>query len=148
MHSPPRLTGCSGLPSTLMARPSRAPTSVPHPLGHSPHTLAYQVTIPGMTSSGGTTRGMIFSGGIGEQAEIAAAGPALPRTLRNVRRSTTSVSDVLASPTSDVLINFCGTCRYRCSVMTGQAVTVRAAFFVAIQAPAHAEGFDLYCRLH
>ena len=37
------------------------------------------------------TYGMIFSGGIGEHAEIAAAGPALPRTLRKVRRSTVSV---------------------------------------------------------
>ncbi len=47
--------------------------------------------MPGISSSGGMTYGMTFSGGTGEQAEIAAAGPALPRTLRNVRRSTVSV---------------------------------------------------------
>jgi hypothetical protein len=55
-------------------------------------TLAYHVATPGIVSSGGTTYGMTFSGGTGEQAEMAAAGPALPRTLRNVRRPTVSVS--------------------------------------------------------
>ena len=34
---------------------------------------------------------MICSGGTGEQALIAAAGPALPNTLRKVRRSIVSV---------------------------------------------------------
>jgi len=64
---------------------------VPHPFGHSPQTLAYHVAMPGIASSGGMTYGMTFSGGTGEHAEIAAAGPALPRTLRNVRRSTVSL---------------------------------------------------------
>ena len=75
----------------MIARPSRVRTRVPHPFGHSLQTLAYHVAMPGIASSGGVTYGMIFSGGTGEHAEIAAAGPALPRTLRKVRRSTVSV---------------------------------------------------------
>ena len=72
--------------------PSRVLTRVPQPLGHSPQTLAYQVATPGTTSSGGTTYGMIRSGGAGAQAVTAAADPAPPSTRRNVRRPTVVVS--------------------------------------------------------
>ena len=51
----PWLPGCAGLPSILIARPSRVRTRVPQPFGHSPQTLAYHVATPGTTSSGGTT---------------------------------------------------------------------------------------------
>ena len=106
----------------MIARPSRVRTRVPHPLGHSPQILAYHVAIPGIASSGGMTYGMIFSGGIGEHAEIAAAGPALPRTLRKVRRSTVSVrvdNDfvvtviVLSSGRPDNLLGLHGRCDSR-----------------------------------
>ena len=90
-QSAPWLPGWAGLPSILIALPSRVRTRVPHPLGHSPQTLAYQVATPGIASSGGTTSGMMVSVGTGEHAATAAAGPAPPSTLRNLRRPTVSV---------------------------------------------------------
>ena len=39
-HSLPRLTGCSGLPSTLIARPSKVRTTSPQPAGHSRQAVA------------------------------------------------------------------------------------------------------------
>ena len=50
-QSLPWLTGCSGLPSSLTARPSRVRTCTPHPVGHSVQVLAYQVATPGTWSS-------------------------------------------------------------------------------------------------
>ena len=91
-QSAPWLPGWAGLPSILIALPSRVRTRVPHPFGHSPQTLAYQVATPGTTSSGGTTNGMMVSVGTGEQAPTAAAGAAPPSTLRKVRRPTVSVN--------------------------------------------------------
>ena len=39
-HKPPRLSGCSGLPSSLIARPSRVSDMIPHVAEHSRHVVA------------------------------------------------------------------------------------------------------------
>ena len=50
-QSLPWLTGCSGFPSSLTARPSRVRTCTPQPAAHSVQVLAYKVATPGIWSS-------------------------------------------------------------------------------------------------
>src|SRR5688500_19730730 len=76
--------GCSGLPSTLVARPSCVSTWMPQPAGHSRQVLVYQVGTPGTISSGGTVYGISFSTSLVEHPTVAVAAPAAPTTLRKV----------------------------------------------------------------
>ena len=54
-QSAPRFTGWSGLPSALMARPSRVSMMRPHPAAHSRHVVAKNVETPGTVLSGDAT---------------------------------------------------------------------------------------------
>ena len=54
-QSAPPDMGWFGLPSSLMARPSRVLTQTPQPEEHSPQTVEYQVATPGVISSGAVT---------------------------------------------------------------------------------------------
>src|SRR5436190_893707 len=121
MQRLPRLTACSGLPSSLTARPSRVRTVMPQPAGHSRQVVAYHVATPGTSSSGGMTYGMIRSGGTDEQALAATAGAAAPSIFRNVRRPTVSNSGSLMQRVW--------------SVVTHEAIGGRAALLVAAETP-------------
>src|SRR5918994_7513303 len=80
--------GCSGLPSSFTARPSRVRTCKPHPVEHSVQLLAYQVETPGTWSSACTRYGTSFSTLDVEQPDRAMAPPPdTPSTVRNFRRS-------------------------------------------------------------
>src|SRR5688500_17076623 len=77
--------GCTGLPSTFVARPSCVSTWMPQPAGHSRQVLVYQVGTPGTISSGATVYGMSFSTSRVEHPTVAVAAPDAPSTFRKVR---------------------------------------------------------------
>src|SRR5205823_3099968 len=78
-------TGWFGLPSILIARPSRDLTRMPQPAEHSMQVLAYQVGTPGIWSFGATRYGMSLSAG-GFAPPEAAPAPPMPTSMRNSRR--------------------------------------------------------------
>src|ERR1700681_1411677 len=94
MQSAPALTGWSGLPSSLMTRPSRFLATRPHPAGHSRQTVEKYEATPGTIPSGGTTYGISFCGtwprssaASWPQPPAATAAPDVAMILKNARRS-------------------------------------------------------------
>src|SRR5205814_6895877 len=95
MQRPPRLTGWSGLPSSLTTRPSRLRARTPQPAGHSRHTVANHAATPGTSCSLGTTSGRMVSVACW-QPPAAAAAP-VPATILKKSRRFTPDSPRLAS---------------------------------------------------
>src|SRR3954470_13970783 len=56
-HVDPPDNGCSGLPSTLIGRPSRLVISSPQRASQAPHVVAYETARPGTIPSGCFTYG-------------------------------------------------------------------------------------------
>src|SRR5262245_3220681 len=90
MHSAPRLTGCSGFPSTLMIRPSRFLASTPQPAGHSRQTVAKYEVAPGTIWGLGVTMDRMVSP-VCWQPAVAAAAPEVVMILKKSRRFMGSV---------------------------------------------------------
>ena len=83
---PPSETGWFGLPSTLIALPSRVRTHIPHWAEQPPQTVVYQVDTPGVISSGATTYGSRRSTFSVEHPVSVAPAPDTPSTLKKSRR--------------------------------------------------------------
>src|SRR5919109_4563889 len=122
MHRRPRLTGWSGLPSSLTTRPSRLRARTPQPAGHSRHTVANHAATPGTTCSLGTTSGRIVSVACW-QPPAAAAAPVPATILKKSRRFTPRDSSVMT----------------RDAVERGARVARGVVLAVAVHAPAHAQ---------
>src|SRR5690606_20782710 len=100
-QSVPALTGCSGFPSSLIARASRVLTWSPQPAAHSVHVDAYQVATPGTCCSDCTMYGTSLATRSVEHPERAAVpAPLTPSTFRNCRRSTPAFELVTSAPLS------------------------------------------------
>ena len=84
MQSAPRLTGWSGLPSSLTTRPSRLRASTPQPAGHSRHTVANHAATPGTMLLVRHHQGQQCLGRLLAAGAIAAAVPDVPTILKNL----------------------------------------------------------------
>src|SRR5205823_10639744 len=87
MQRPPRLTGWSGLPSSLTTRRSGLRARPPQRAGHSRHTVANHAATPGTSCSLGTTSGRMVSVACW-QPPAAAAAPVPATILKKSRRFT------------------------------------------------------------
>src|SRR5688572_5350925 len=122
-HSAPRFSGCSGFPSSLMARPSRVSAMTPHAAAHSRQVVAKYVETPGTVWSGLTRYGMSRPASLGPQPAAAAPAPVTPRIFRNSRRRT---------PVGCV-VSLIG------SVVAHAAVVADLSLHVTVDAPPHVE---------
>src|SRR5438094_5619462 len=137
MQRPPRLTGWSGLPSSLTTRPSRLRARTPQPAGHSRHTVANHAATPGTSCSLGTTSGRMVSVACW-QPPAAAAAP-VPATILKKSRRFTPDPRRLASSLEALRLALPSSVVARDAVERSVRVARGVVLAVAVDAPAHAQ---------